>query len=91
MEELFDSTGFQKFGHLEDKIKRTAILVDELEGELSLIRKSFDALNDQRSSLVRDNTILQHECMILENANNISYAKASEIAERVDEFLELFA
>ena len=90
MEKYLNSTGFQKFGHLEDKIMRTTMLVGELEDELSAIREAFQELSARRNSLIRDNTILEHKCTLLENANKLTHAKATEIADRVDHFLELF-
>jgi predicted nuclease with TOPRIM domain len=90
MENHKNSTGFQQFGHLEDKIKRTTMLVNELEDELSIVRKTYSDLSDQRKTLLRDNTILEHKCSLLEDANKLSHAKATEIADRVEYFLELF-
>jgi hypothetical protein len=90
MENHKNSTGFQQFGHLEDKIKRTTMLVNELEDELLVVRKTYSDLSDQRKTLLRDNTILEHKCSLLEDANKLSHAKATEIADRVEYFLELF-
>ncbi len=90
MENHTNSTGFQQFGHLEDKIKRTTMLVSELEDELLVIRKTYTDLSDQRKTLLHDNIILEHKCTLLEDANKLSHAKATEIADRVEYFLELF-
>lgn len=90
MKDQANSNGFQMFGHLEDKIKRTTMLVTDLEVELAGVRASFDDLSNQRNLLIRDNTILDHRCSLLEDANKLTNAKATEIADRVDHFLELF-
>lgn len=91
MDNHFGSTGFQKFGHLEDKIKRTTILCDELENELALFRGAHDELTNRRNSLMRETTILEHKCTLLEDSNAVTFAKASEILSRLDDFIELFS